>query len=85
MTEAAIWAELSGVFRDVFADDEITLRPETTAEDVEEWDSLTNVQLLMEIERRFGLRFSTGEIANLKNVGELVAAIERRTGAAGAG
>lgn len=79
MTEAEIWATLTEVFRDIFEEDDLTLSPEMTADDVEDWDSLSNVQLLIAVERAFkGLRFNTGEIANLKNVGELVSVIARR-------
>ena len=79
MNEDAIWAKLTQVFHDLFDDDEIELKPETTAEDIEEWDSLTNVQLLIAIEQDFdGVKFSTGEIANLRNVGELVAVIQKQ-------
>ena len=81
MKEEAIWERLTGIFRDVFEDDELTLSPEMTAEDVEDWDSLSNVQLLIAIEKSFdGLRFNTGEIANLKNVGELVGILQKRIG-----
>lgn len=79
MTENEVWQRLTSVFRDVFEDDEITLSPETTAEDIEDWDSLTNIQLLIAIEKAFpGLEFSTGEVANLQNVGDLVSAITKR-------
>ncbi|WP_226689843.1 acyl carrier protein [Ruegeria arenilitoris] len=79
MTEDEVWQRLTSVFRDVFEDDEITLTPETTAEDIEDWDSLTNIQLLIAIEKAFsGLEFSTGEVANLQNVGDLVSAITKR-------
>ncbi len=82
MTEDEIWALLTDVFRENFDDDEIVLWPEMTAEDIEEWDSLTNVQLLVAIEQTFnGLRFSTGEVANLKNVGELCSVIKERLSA----
>lgn len=79
MNEDAIWAKLTQVFHELFDDEEIELKPETTAEDIEEWDSLTNVQLLIAIEQDFdGVKFSTGEIANLRNVGELVAVIQKQ-------
>lgn len=82
MTEGDVWQRLTSVFQDVFEDDEITLSPETTAEMIEDWDSLTNIQLLIAIEKTFpGLEFSTGEVANLQNVGDLVAAITRRIAA----
>jgi acyl carrier protein len=75
-----IWAKLTEVYHEIFDDDEIELTPETTAEDIEEWDSLSNVQLLIAIEQEFGVKFSTGEIANLRNVGELVMVIQRQLG-----
>jgi acyl carrier protein len=79
MTKEEIWRRLTAVFRDIFGDDDILIRPETTAEDIEEWDSLTNVQLLVAIERVFGgVKFSTGEVANLQNVGQMVAIIEKK-------
>jgi acyl carrier protein len=79
MKEEDVWQRVTSVFREVFEDDEITLSPETTADDIEDWDSLTNIQLIVAIEKAFpGLKFSTGEIAYLKNVGGLIATIRRR-------
>lgn len=78
MTEAEIWQRVTTVFQEVFDDETIVLSPDKTAADIEEWDSLTNIQLLIAIERAFpGLKFSTGQVANLKNVGDLVSVIER--------
>ncbi|HYN08786.1 MAG TPA: acyl carrier protein [Vicinamibacterales bacterium] len=56
----------------------LALTPATTAADVEGWDSLANVQIIVAIEKRFGIRFRTGEIASIKSVGELVARIASR-------
>lgn len=79
MTEERIWQRLTGVFHDVFSDSEIAIRPETTAKDVEDWDSLSNIQLLVAIEKAFkGVKFNTGEVANMRNVGEMVAVIKQR-------
>lgn len=79
MTEEEIWGQLTEVFRDVFADDGLEIHSETTAEDIEDWDSLTNVQLLIAIEKSFaGMKFNTGEVANLENVGQMVALIQER-------
>ena len=76
MNQEAVWTELTEVFREVFDDEEIVIRPETTAEDIEDWDSLTNIQLIVAIEQAFaGVKFNTGQVANLKNVGELVEVI----------
>ena len=81
MSDEAVWNKLTEVFREVFDDDEIVIGPETTAEDIFEWDSLSNIQLLVAVEKAFnGVKFNTGEVANLKNVGELVAVISQRTG-----
>ncbi len=78
MNEEAIWNRLTGIFRDVFDDEDIVIDPETVAEDILEWDSLSNIQLLVAIEKAFdGVKFNTGEVANLKNVGEMVDIILR--------
>ena len=79
MNEDDIWQRLTGVFRDVFDDDSVVIRPETTAKDIEGWDSLANIELLVAIEKSFrGVKFNTGEVANLRNVGEMVAAIKQK-------
>jgi acyl carrier protein len=74
-------AEIQDVFRDVFDDDELLVSRETTAADVEAWDSLMHVNLMVQIERHFGIRFSSAEIADLKNVGELADLVERHVAA----
>jgi acyl carrier protein len=71
------------VFQDVFNDDELTVCETTTAEDIDGWDSLMHVTLLVNIEKAFGLRFSSSEVAALKNVGELVDLIVRHQSAKG--
>lgn len=79
MKEDDIWQRVASVFRDTFEDDAIVLSSETTADDIEDWDSLTNIQLIVAIEKAFpGLKFSTGEIAQLRNVGDLIAVIHKR-------
>lgn len=62
---------LNGIFRKVLKRDDITLTEETTAHEVDGWDSLTNMILLSEIEKKFGVRFTFREIVKLKNVGDL--------------
>jgi len=82
MNEEAIWNQLREIFRDVFDDEDIVIGPETVAEDILEWDSLSNIQLLVAIEKSFnGVKFNTGEVANLKNVGEMVEVIVQRSSA----
>lgn len=67
---------LEEVFRDVFDDETIELRREMTAKDIDDWDSLTHVQLLVNVEREFSLRFKSSQVAGLKNVGEMIDLIE---------
>jgi acyl carrier protein len=69
------------VFRSLFDDDALTLTRETTAQDIEAWDSVAHVNLMLEVESLLGIRFSISEIAYLKNVGDLVDLIDRKLGA----
>jgi acyl carrier protein len=75
---AAIYQRLTGIIQDVFDDDAIVVRPELTAKDVEEWDSLSHIRLVLTIEKAFGLKFSASEIGKLKNVGEFVDLIKAK-------
>lgn len=70
--------KLQDVFRNIFDDDALTIMRETTAQDIEAWDSVQNVTLMLEVESVFGVRFSTSEMAYLKNVGDLVDLIEKK-------
>jgi len=78
-------AEIQDVFRDVFDDDSLVIARETTAADVEQWDSLMHVTLMVHLERHFGVRFNSSEVAGLKNVGELVDLVSRYVEAKGRG
>jgi acyl carrier protein len=78
MDEAAIYQTLTGIFHDIFDDDTIVMRPDLSAKDVDGWDSLTHIRLLLTIERAFKVKFSTAEISNLENVRGLVALIKSR-------
>ncbi len=66
------------VFRRVFDDETLQLADATTAQDIPGWDSLTHINLIIEIEEEFGLKFTVDDIAGLKNVGEMVAMVERK-------
>ena len=68
--------KLTDVFRDVFDDEELTVTRETTASDVPAWDSLMHVTLIVAVEKSFGVRFKSSDVASLQNVGELVDLIE---------
>ena len=69
---------LNEAFLDVFDDDEIELSRDTTAADVDAWDSLMHVTLVLAIEREFGVRFSSTEVAQLVDIGELVDLVEAK-------
>jgi acyl carrier protein len=71
---------LTGVFQCVFGDETLTLARGTTARDVEGWDSLMHINLIVAIEREFKIRFTTREIARLQNVGELIDLIAGKEG-----
>ena len=69
---------LTDIFRMVFDDDTIQLRPEMTSNDVEGWDSLSHVNLILAVESKFKIRFTQKELLTLKNVGDLKKTIERK-------
>ena len=70
--------QLTKIFQDIFDDDEVVATPELTAQDVDEWDSLSHIRVIVTIEEVFKIRFSASEILNLKNVGEIAALIEKK-------
>jgi len=70
--------KLTTSFRRVFDDPELELRDAMTAADVAGWDSLAHITLIIDIEEEFGLRFTVDDIADLKNVGEMIALVERK-------
>ena len=79
MDEPQIYARLAQIFEDVFDEDSIQVTPELSAKDVDGWDSLAHIRLILTIERAFKIKFSTSEIGKLENVGDLVALIKTRT------
>lgn len=82
MSDTAIYEKLTPVFRDVFDDDTLTPTAEMSADDVEEWDSLSHIRLIISVEKAFGIRLSTVEVGGLKQVGDLVRVIASKTDAA---
>lgn len=82
MNEPEIQQKLTETFREVFDDDSIVLRPDLTAKDIDGWDSLTHVRLMLSIERTLGIRFSSLEITGLKTVGDLMRLAALKTAAA---
>jgi acyl carrier protein len=78
MDEPQIYGRLTQIFAEVFDEDSIRVTAELSAKDVEGWDSLTHIRLLLTIEKAFKFKFSTSEIGRLQNVGDLVALIKAR-------
>ena len=78
MSSRDLLLEVQDIMRDVFDVDDLVISENTTAEDVEEWDSLSHIRLIVAIEREFGFKFKNSEIETLKNVGDLIKLIESK-------
>jgi acyl carrier protein len=78
MDEPQIYARLVEVFERVFDDDSIAVTPELSAKDVDGWDSLAHIRLILTVEKAFKIKFSTSEIGKLENVDDLVKLIKAR-------
>lgn len=76
MERTEVFNKLKNVFEDFFFDD-FTFSEDLTANDVDEWDSLAHVSLVVSVEKLFGIRFDAGEVTATKNVGELISLIEK--------
>ena len=73
-----IFAKLDRVFQEVFDDPGIRVTPQTTADDIEDWDSLEHITLISAVEREFRMKFKMGEISSMKNVGEMAQIVMER-------
>lgn len=80
MDRAAVRMEIQEIFRDNFDDDTIELTDATNANDIEDWDSLEQINLLTAIERKYGLKFNLNDVRNLQNIGDLLDLLERLRG-----
>jgi acyl carrier protein len=76
MDEPQIYQRLTEIFQEIFDEDSIEVTPKLSADDVDGWDSLTHIRLILTIEKVFKIKFSTTEIGKLANVGDLVALIQ---------
>jgi acyl carrier protein len=74
-----VYKRLTEVMQNVFGDDDLVATPELTASDVEGWDSLKHVRLVLSVEKAFQISFSAAEIGNLKSVGDLADLIKKKT------
>lgn len=79
MTDAEILETVQQIMREYFDEDELVVTPATTAQDVEAWDSMNHLNLIIAIEQRFRIKFTNAEVEDLHNVGDLVATISRKT------
>ena len=77
MEKQGIFEAVQDIFRDNFDDEELVITRETSADDIEDWDSLEQINLLTAMEKKFGLKFRLDDVRDLKNVGDLLDLIER--------
>jgi len=80
MKKEEITGKLESVFQKVLEENDITITRETTAQDIEKWDSLRHIQLISEVERDFGIKFKLREVVSMKNVGDLIDLIDAKQG-----
>lgn len=80
MTRNATIEKLEDIFQDIFDDEELKIRNETTAKDIEDWDSLAHINLVVAIEKEFEIKFGLGELPGLENVGDMIDLIHQKTG-----
>ncbi len=81
MNRETTFERLASIFREVFDDDEIEMDEALTADEVEAWDCLSNIRMIVAVEEDFDVRFSTAEFSRLKNVGEFVDLILQKVAA----
>jgi acyl carrier protein len=79
MRQIEIYPRLTDIFRDVFDDPRLVISPQLTADDVDDWDSLYHIRLMLSVQEAFKIKFSALEIGQLKNVGDLASLIERKS------
>lgn len=78
MEKEKILSEVQDIFRNILDQEHLVLKPETTAADVEDWDSLSHIQLVVAIEKHFTIRFTSKEIQSWKNVEEMINSIQNK-------
>lgn len=78
MDKEKILQEMQPIFQDVFDDDELSVTEETSAADIDDWDSLAQIRIVMAVEKLFAVKFTFDELQTLKNVGDMVDLIQRK-------
>ena len=79
MDKQSIFDAVQQIFRDNFDDEELVITRETCADDIEDWDSLEQINLLTAIEKKFSIKFKLADVRDLKNVGDLLDLVARMT------
>lgn len=79
MNREEILTAVQDIFRDNFDDEELVITAATTADDIEDWDSLEQINLLTAMEKKFSVKFKLEDVRSLKNVGDMVALVARLT------
>ncbi|GAN75874.1 acyl carrier protein [Acidisphaera rubrifaciens] len=77
-SETEIYSALTEIFHDVFMRDDIALAPETSAKDIKGWDSFKQIEIILGVEDRFGIKLNTRELDSLRNVGDLAAVVANK-------
>ena len=78
MNRCELLEKVNDIFRDIFDDDILVITESTTADDIEDWDSLEQINILVAMERFFSIKFAVSDVENLQNVGETIDLIERK-------
>lgn len=80
MTETEIYTQLTEILQDTFMDDDLVATPGLTARDVDGWDSMKQIEIIIAAEERFNTKFSTSEIEQLQCVGDFAGLLMRKVG-----
>jgi acyl carrier protein len=78
MNRTDVFNKVQEVFREVLEDEELIIKEDYNSEDIDDWDSLTHIMLVVEIEKTFNMRFLSSEISNWKDIGAMITAIENK-------
>ena len=80
MTRETILKDLEVIFQDIFDDEDIVLTEATNSDDIEDWDSLEQINLLVAIEKKFSVKFKLDDVSHLANVGDMVSLVQKLVG-----
>ena len=78
MSRAEVFDKVQDIFRDVFDDETLTISDQTNSDEIDDWDSLEHISLIVSIEKEFSMKFDIKEVNKLENVGEMIDLIKRK-------